>query len=50
MGTGSIRRLGRGRPRLKPDRVAGDKAYSSGKIREALRRGRPAKPASPSAL
>ena len=38
MGTGSIRRLGRGRPRLKPDRVAGDKAYSSGKIREALRR------------
>jgi transposase len=38
MGTGWIRRLGRGRPRLKPDRVAGDKAYSSGKIREALRR------------
>ena len=38
MGTGWIRRLGRGRPRLKPDRVAGDKAYSSGKIRDALRR------------
>jgi transposase len=38
MGTGWIRRLGRGRPRLKPDRVAGDKAYSSGRIREALRR------------
>jgi transposase len=38
MGTGWIRRLGRGRPRLKPDRVAGDKAYSSAKIREALRR------------
>jgi len=38
MGTGWICRLGRGRPRLKPDRVAGDKAYSSGKIREALRR------------
>jgi transposase len=38
MGTGWIRRLGRGRPRLKPDRVVGDKAYSSGKIREALRR------------
>ena len=36
MGTGWIRRLGRGRPRLKPDRVAGDN--SSGKIREALRR------------
>jgi transposase len=38
MGTGWIRRLGRGRPRLNPDRVAGDKAYSSGQIREALRR------------
>ncbi len=38
MGTGWIRRLGRGRSRLKPDRVAGDKAYSSGKIRKALRR------------
>lgn len=38
MGTGWIRRLGRGRPRLNPDRVAGDKAYSSGKIRQALRR------------
>ena len=38
MGTGWIRRLGRGRPRRNPDRVAGDKAYSSGKIRETLRR------------
>lgn len=38
MTTGWIRRLGRGRPRLKPARVAGDKAYSSGAIRVALRR------------
>ena len=37
MNTGWIRRLGRGRPRLKPDRLAGDKAYSSRAIREALR-------------
>ena len=35
---GAVRRSGRGRPRLRPRRVAGDKAYSSGKIREALRR------------
>ncbi|WP_377810324.1 transposase [Azospirillum sp. A29] len=38
VGTGWIRRLGRGRPRLKPDRLAADKAYSSGVIRRALRR------------
>ena len=38
MGTGWIKRLGRGRPRLKPDRLATDKAYSSGVIRSALRR------------
>ena len=38
MGTGWIRRLGRGRPRLKPDRRTADKAYSSGVIRAALRR------------
>ena len=37
MGTGWIRRLGRGRPRLKPDRVAGDKAYSSPSARQKLR-------------
>jgi transposase len=36
MNTGWIRRLGRGRPRLKPDRVAGDKAYSSRAIRGSL--------------
>lgn len=38
MGTGWIKRLGRGRPRLKPDRLAADKAYSSRAIRSALRR------------
>ncbi|MCW2241862.1 IS5 family transposase [Azospirillum canadense] len=38
MGTGWTKRLGRGRPRLKPDRLAADKAYSSGAIRLALRR------------
>lgn len=38
MGTGWIRRVGRGRPRLKPDRLAADKAYSRGVIRRALRR------------
>jgi transposase len=37
MGSGAIRRLGRGRFRLKPARLAGDKA-GSGKIRETLRR------------
>jgi len=32
-----IERLGRGRPRTRPDRVLADKAYSSNKIRTALR-------------
>jgi transposase len=34
---GAIRRIGRGRPRLRPARLAGDKAYSSQSIRRALR-------------
>jgi transposase len=34
---GAIRRIGRGRPRLRPAKVAGDKAYSSRRIRLALR-------------
>lgn len=38
VGAGWIRRMGRGRPRLKPDRLAADKAYSSGVIHRALRR------------
>jgi transposase len=35
-----IRRRGRGRPRTRPDRVLGDKAYSSRPIRAQLRRRR----------
>lgn len=37
---GAIRRPGRGRPRLRPRRVAGDKAYSSPPARARLRRRR----------
>ena len=36
--TGAIRRQGPGRPRLRPRRVAGDKAYSSPKARRSIRR------------
>ena len=35
---GAIRRPGRGRPRLRPRRAAGDKGYSSRKARGHLRR------------
>ena len=35
---GADKRPGRGRPRVRPRRVAGDKAYSSGKGRRYLRR------------
>jgi len=35
---GAVKRRGRGRPKLRPDRVAGDKGYSSRKARAALRR------------
>jgi transposase len=35
---GAIRRPGRGRPRLRPHRIAGDKAYSNRRIRAYLRR------------
>ena len=35
---GAVRRPGRGRPRLRPRRVAGDKAYSSPTARRRLRR------------
>jgi transposase len=35
---GAIRRKGRGRPRLRPRRVAGDKGYSSPTARRRLRR------------
>ena len=36
----SVARVGVGRPRTRPDRLRGDKAYSSRAIREALRRRR----------
>ena len=35
---GSVKRPGRGRPRLRPTRVAGDKGYSSRAIRRHCRR------------
>ena len=35
---GAIRRIGRGQPRLRPAKLAGDKAYSSRSIRFALRK------------
>jgi transposase len=38
MEQGAVKRPGRGRPRVRPRRVAGDKAYSSGKVRRYLRR------------
>jgi transposase len=38
MEQGAIKRPGSGRPRLRPKRVAGDKGYSSIKIRTFLRR------------
>ena len=38
MESGAIKRGGRGRPRIRPDRVAGDKGYSGKKIRRYLRR------------
>jgi transposase len=38
METGEVKRAGRGRPRIRPDRVVGDKAYSSKKNRQYLRK------------
>ena len=38
MSQGTVKRLGVGRPRLRPLRVVGDKGYSSGSIRRYLRR------------
>lgn len=35
---GAVKRAGPGRPRLRPDRLAGDKAYSSRAIRQGCRR------------
>jgi transposase len=38
METGAVKRPGRGRPRLRPDAVAGDKGYSFPSLRRYLRR------------
>lgn len=38
MEQGAVKRLQGGRPRVRPQRIAGDKAYSSGSIRRYLRR------------
>ena len=38
MEAGAVKRKGRGRPRVRPDRVAGDKGYSGQRIRRYLRR------------
>lgn len=38
MAGGAVSRMGRGRPKRRPGRVVGDKAYSSGKLRAYLRR------------
>jgi transposase len=35
---GAIKRVGRGRPRLRPHRLVGDKGYSSRRVRQDLRR------------
>ncbi len=38
MERGAVKRAGRGRPQVRPDRVAGDKGYSSPAARGELRR------------
>lgn len=38
MEQGTVKRSGSGRPRIRPKRVVGDKAYSSGSNRRYLRR------------
>ena len=45
---GAIRRPGRGRPRLRPHRTAGDKGYSSPAARDRLRRRHIIRPVIPS--
>ena len=37
MERGAVKRAGRGRPRIRPDRVAGDKGYSSPAVRRYLK-------------
>ncbi len=38
MDQGAVKRAGRGRPKLRPQRIVGDKGYNSRKIRSFLRR------------
>ncbi len=38
MEQGAVKRVGRGRPKLRPKRILGDKGYSSRKIRNYLKR------------
>jgi transposase len=38
LGTGAVKRAGPGRPRLRPERVVGDRGYSSRRARRDLRR------------
>jgi len=38
MTTGAVKRRGRGRPKLRPGRIVGDKGYCGGPIRAFLRR------------
>jgi transposase len=38
MERGAVKRRGRGRPRVRPERVVGDKGYSSRTVRRYLRR------------
>lgn len=38
MAGGAVKRQGRGRPKRRPKRLAGDKAYNSTRIRQYLRR------------
>ena len=38
LATGAVRRVGRGRPRLRPQRIVGDKGYCGKPVRDLLRR------------
>jgi transposase len=38
MAQGAVQRIGRGRPKLRPGRIVGDKGYSSRQIRQYARR------------
>lgn len=40
MERGAVKRPGRGRPRVRPDRVAGDKGYGNPPVRRSLKQRR----------